>query len=299
MSSSDLAIWKLIKNIAIEVSSRNNGAFSMAEVKSIFVDRYPDRNPINVPMDGAMITVNYQSRLSYLRIYGKPNVGKKIMNAGLKNSDKEYPRISSLNNEKDFLYKFESGKYEIYQPQKHGVWEIVLGDDDVNRIIKREDEELGIRTKESVTASHAQRQVNSLDKSNSSTIHCQSPTEKTYSPVEIESDFELAVKKSIIAPRSERLKRLESANKVPGAVNVLTNAFLRNPDVVAEVLLMANGVCERCHCNAPFFRAKDRTPYLEVHHRKRLADGGEDCIENAVALCPNCHRWYHYGAIDA
>ena len=26
----------------------------------------------------------------------------------------------------------------------------------------------------------------------------------------------------------------------------------------------------------------------------RLADGGPDTVENAVALCPNCHRRLHY-----
>jgi 5-methylcytosine-specific restriction protein A len=32
-----------------------------------------------------------------------------------------------------------------------------------------------------------------------------------------------------------------------------------------------------------------------VHHRVRLADGGDDTTDNAVALCPNCHRKAHYG----
>ncbi|WP_413817679.1 HNH endonuclease [Pseudomonas viridiflava] len=33
---------------------------------------------------------------------------------------------------------------------------------------------------------------------------------------------------------------------------------------------------------------------MEVHHKIRLADGGLDTLENAVALCPNCHRATHY-----
>ncbi|MGE8574311.1 MAG: HNH endonuclease signature motif containing protein [Burkholderia contaminans] len=28
----------------------------------------------------------------------------------------------------------------------------------------------------------------------------------------------------------------------------------------------------------------------------QLADGGEDTTENAVAVCPNCHRRAHCGA---
>ncbi|WGL29477.1 HNH endonuclease signature motif containing protein [Pectobacterium brasiliense] len=71
--------------------------------------------------------------------------------------------------------------------------------------------------------------------------------------------------------------------------------FIRNPDVVAEVLIRANGKCERCDSNAPFLRRRDNTPYLEVHHKTPLAEGGEDTVENTTALCPNCHRYLHYG----
>ncbi|WP_414449152.1 HNH endonuclease [Burkholderia sp. 22PA0099] len=51
-------------------------------------------------------------------------------------------------------------------------------------------------------------------------------------------------------------------------------------------------MCER---PAPF-RRPNGSPYLEVHHRVRLADGGDDTVENAIALCPNCHREHHFGA---
>ncbi|WP_147195697.1 HNH endonuclease [Rummeliibacillus stabekisii] len=40
---------------------------------------------------------------------------------------------------------------------------------------------------------------------------------------------------------------------------------------------------------------KRRPPNLEVHHIKRLADGEEDTVENAIAVCPNCHRELHFG----
>jgi 5-methylcytosine-specific restriction enzyme A len=33
----------------------------------------------------------------------------------------------------------------------------------------------------------------------------------------------------------------------------------------------------------------------EIHHVKLLADSGEDTVENAMALCPNCHRESHFG----
>ncbi|WP_442967956.1 HNH endonuclease [Rheinheimera sp.] len=36
-------------------------------------------------------------------------------------------------------------------------------------------------------------------------------------------------------------------------------------------------------------------PYLEVHHRIPLAEKGEDTLENAIELCPNCHIQAHFG----
>ncbi|RQT90702.1 HNH endonuclease signature motif containing protein [Burkholderia cepacia] len=53
-------------------------------------------------------------------------------------------------------------------------------------------------------------------------------------------------------------------------------------------------MCEGCKQSAPFQRA-DGAPYLAVHHRRRLADGDEDTVENAIALCRNCHHERHYG----
>ncbi len=71
--------------------------------------------------------------------------------------------------------------------------------------------------------------------------------------------------------------------------------YIRDPEVVAWVLNNANGVCESCGINAPFEK-EDGTPFLEVHHLRRLADGGSDTTTNAIAVCPNCHRELHYGA---
>lgn len=61
-------------------------------------------------------------------------------------------------------------------------------------------------------------------------------------------------------------------------------------------MLRANGYCEGCENPAPFIRPSDGTPYLEVHHIVPLAEDGEDTVENAIALCPNCHREVHFGS---
>lgn len=106
---------------------------------------------------------------------------------------------------------------------------------------------------------------------------------------------ELFESKSISS--EERLKRLKKANKKPDVINVLTKLYKRNQDVIVTVLERANGICEQCNQIAPFLRSVDSTPYLEVHHKLPLSKGGEDTIENAIALCPNCHRKNHYGLL--
>lgn len=112
---------------------------------------------------------------------------------------------------------------------------------------------------------------------------------------EINNIFEEQVSKSILEPQNERQVRLGAASKSSTTVNVSVKVYIRNPDVVAEVLNRAKGVCERCGAPAPFRRAKDNTPYLEVHHVRLLSEGGDDSVENAKALCPNCHRELHFG----
>jgi 5-methylcytosine-specific restriction enzyme A len=107
--------------------------------------------------------------------------------------------------------------------------------------------------------------------------------------------FEKDVKRALADTSVARRERLSRSNKKPVKIKAVTEIYVRSADVVAEVLLRANGLCERCREPAPFLRNKDRTPYLEVHHRQRLADDGEDTIENAIALCPNCHRELHFG----
>lgn len=83
-------------------------------------------------------------------------------------------------------------------------------------------------------------------------------------------------------------------NTKPRKVSVTSEAYERDSAVVADVLDRANGICELCGTKAPFVK-KDGQPYLEVHHIIPLAEKGPDITDNAVALCPNCHREAHYG----
>lgn len=79
----------------------------------------------------------------------------------------------------------------------------------------------------------------------------------------------------------------------PATVSVTSDQYLRDPQVKAWVLENSRGVCEACDAKGPFLNDHDE-PFLEVHHVEPLADGGADTINNAIAVCPNCHRRFHH-----
>ncbi|WP_434657333.1 HNH endonuclease [Sulfurimonas sp. NW9] len=87
-------------------------------------------------------------------------------------------------------------------------------------------------------------------------------------------------------------KAKQTEQSTPGYSYTKAKCYQRSAYVVEVVLRRAQGICELCDLEAPF-KKKDGTPYLEVHHIKQLAKGGPDTTDNAVALCPNCHRKMH------
>lgn len=111
-----------------------------------------------------------------------------------------------------------------------------------------------------------------------------------------EQELHEQVKQSLAGGCDERRARLAKRISVtPDSYETIVRVFKRNADVIAEALILANGICGKCLKPAPFKRFSNGTPYLEVHHIKWLADGGEDTVANTIALCPNCHREMHYG----
>lgn len=114
---------------------------------------------------------------------------------------------------------------------------------------------------------------------------------------QLNDSFNDDVNKALQMPKVKRQKIILESSSIPKVKTISVRVYERNPYVVAEVLERANGVCEKCNAPAPFQRKKDGSPYLEVHHKEMLANGGEDTVKNAIALCPNCHREQHFGAI--
>jgi|GEM_PF-628422 len=90
----------------------------------------------------------------------------------------------------------------------------------------------------------------------------------------------------------ELAKRAKSSRKKSGSRTVSQKQYARDPWVSENAKRKAKGVCQLCKEPAPFNK-KNGDPYLEAHHIVWLSKGGEDTVENTVALCPNCHRKMH------
>lgn len=116
------------------------------------------------------------------------------------------------------------------------------------------------------------------------------------SSVDFASEFNQEFEKKVESERGMSRGNLldDACNRggKPGKSRVNTTVYYRDPVIAAAVKEKANGKCDLCGQPAPFNNANG-LPYLEEHHLIRLADGGDDSIDNAVALCPNCHRKMH------
>lgn len=103
--------------------------------------------------------------------------------------------------------------------------------------------------------------------------------EKSISRKTIQEIKELAIEKSKLNKKKNLVRK------------VSTLIHERSPEIKEYVKELANGICQLCDNKAPF-EVKGK-PFLHVHHIEYLSKGGEDTIENAIAVCPNCHAKIH------
>jgi len=101
-----------------------------------------------------------------------------------------------------------------------------------------------------------------------------------------------------IASEADQTVLLAKARMIKGKPPRQTktiNDFRRNASIVAGAISRASGQCEMPMCTTSLFARDDGTNFLEVHHIIPLAEGGDDVMSNAAALCPLCHRELHFG----
>ena len=103
---------------------------------------------------------------------------------------------------------------------------------------------------------------------------------------------EIKEKKAKKLSLSELKKRAQSANSKPGTRKSNSNIQERDEFIAEYTKILAQGICQLCNEPAPF-KNKKNEPFLESHHIVWLSKGGDDKLENTIALCPNCHRKMH------
>ena len=158
----------------------------------------------------------------------------------------------------------------------------------VNKLKKIENNEsLGIRTQPG-SFSYVHQLIENIENEKGFEV-------QVYGRSALEKELEAGVANALESSDASRRSRLNKADKIPVRIAIKFNGFRRNADVIAEVLKRAKGRCEECYRDAPFKKRSNGDPYLEVHHKIMLSAGGEDTIENAIAVCPNCHRKLHFG----
>ncbi|MDW6005011.1 HNH endonuclease [Vibrio mangrovi] len=120
--------------------------------------------------------------------------------------------------------------------------------------------------------------------------------ERLISEVEGQQSLKIAeFETQVLSYKAKNILEKPQGIKEPEKMYSSVTTYVRDPKVKAWILKHANGYCECCDNKASFITAEGE-PFLEVHHLRRLADGGSDTISNTLALCPNCHREMHYGA---
>ncbi len=101
-----------------------------------------------------------------------------------------------------------------------------------------------------------------------------------------------AIKKELHRKENEPAASATNPNAGKNTRRKVFTDYDRDETISAAVKSRAKGKCDLCEQPAPFKDEYDQ-PFLEEHHVEWLMNGGSDSIDNAVALCPNCHRKMH------
>lgn len=108
--------WKL----TIDALAALGGVASIPELERYFKEHYPpEKRATNVKYEVVALSVNANSRIHY-------GAGKQ-------------PRKTDTGNQYDRLFRRQDKRYELYSPEKHGIWEIVK-DSQGNLFVQQESE---------------------------------------------------------------------------------------------------------------------------------------------------------------
>lgn len=96
-------VWQMIR----EAVDALGGSTTNVAVRDWILERYPGTNTSTIQAQIIVCTVNHASRVHY--------------------PENQKPRRAE--SQYDFLFRPERGRLELYDPARHGVWEIIEGED--------------------------------------------------------------------------------------------------------------------------------------------------------------------------
>lgn len=89
------------------------------------------------------------------------------------------------------------------------------------------------------------------------------------------------------------------------AKNLINERYVSNRDriIVHQVMEAENYTCDINQSHKTFISAKTSNQYMEGHHliplkSQEFISNSLDVYANIVVLCPNCHRFLHYGTVE-
>lgn len=99
---------------------------------------------------------------------------------------------------------------------------------------------------------------------------------------------------------NNNIERMDIVISKPELTTTNSTQWRRNQIVVAQAIEGANHICENNGTHETFISKTTGQAYMEGHHLipMKFQDQfkyGLDVYANVICLCPNCHRFFHYG----
>lgn len=98
-----------VRQMIKEATDNLSGRFSYSDIISYINNKWKDVNVRTIYAKSRALCVNYNSRI--------------------RDTENNKPRLTNSNSHLDILFQTDSGEFEKYNPDKHGVWEIYYDED--------------------------------------------------------------------------------------------------------------------------------------------------------------------------
>lgn len=260
----DKRTWEL----ALKAIHQLGGSAIASDILDLIVKTETGYVKSNLHADLTTISVNNPSRVHF--------------------SQNKKSRRTDSGNEHDVLFKQGKGRhavYEIYDPRKHGVWEIY--------------------TDSSATTGLSIRRVESKS--------LELELAQAQNQADEEEAFDLSITKGVLEhalnDTHQNIPKYEDQQIFPDEIQdfdnycegakrtVVVNSYERNLKARSQCIERYGAMCSVCDFNFEKKYGEIGSGFIHVHHLTPLADIGEeyevDPITDLRPVCPNCHAMLH------